>query len=306
MKQQKILEVKNVSKTVQGKKIINDLSLSINKGEIMGLLGPNGAGKTTLIRILVGLISKDSGEVSINGYEIGSSFENAMSHVGVIVENPVLYDFMTGYENLIYFSTMSRESVDKQTITQLLKDVNLLEAANKKVKNYSLGMKQRLGIAQALLNNPVLLILDEPTNGLDPEGIKELRTFLRALVNKGASVLVSSHLLSEMELMCDRVAVVKKGEIKRVLNVSELTEQNKENKLNVTFYLENVKSASKYLSTSKYPIIESIENSNIVLNLYKQEIPKVIHLLSSNAVDIFEVNIHDKKLETKYMEIINQ
>ncbi|GAT39775.1 putative efflux ABC transporter [Listeria monocytogenes] len=191
-------------------------------GEVFGFLGPNGAGKTTTIRMIVGLIKPTSGTILIGGKDIRKNFTEAMRGLGSIVENPEFYTFLTGQENLAYFARMD-SAIKKERIQEVTELVGLEKRINDRVSTYSLGMRQRLGIAQALLSNPKLLILDEPTNGLDPSGIHEMRDFIRALAkNEGISVLVSSHLLSEIELLCDRVAIMTDGTIIKTDQVSHL------------------------------------------------------------------------------------
>ncbi|WP_425341266.1 ABC transporter ATP-binding protein [Brevibacillus borstelensis] len=208
-----------------GKQIIHDISFDVFAGEVFGFLGPNGAGKTTTIRMLVGLASADAGEIRIGGVSLQKRFPEAIAQVGCIVENPELYKFMTGRENLEHFTRMSG-GISTERIEEIVRFVDLEGAIDDKVKTYSLGMRQRLGIAQALLHSPKLLILDEPTNGLDPAGIRELRQFIRRLAEEeGLAVFISSHLLSEIEMMCDRVAIINKGRVISVGLVKDLMEQ---------------------------------------------------------------------------------
>ncbi|WP_219837689.1 ABC transporter ATP-binding protein [Paenibacillus sp. R14(2021)] len=216
-----VLSVRNVKKQISGKPIIKNVSFDVRKGEIFGFLGPNGAGKTTTIRMLVDLIKPTSGEVLICGYHVQREPEEALRHVGCIVENPEAYSYMSGWENLEHFARMQR-GIDRARIEEVVSIVGLEARIHDKVKTYSLGMRQRLGIAQALLGKPKLLILDEPTNGLDPKGIKELREFVRTLADQGMSLFISSHLLSEIQLMCDRVAIISRGEVLAVGTVDEL------------------------------------------------------------------------------------
>ncbi|MGL5348877.1 MAG: ABC transporter ATP-binding protein, partial [Peptostreptococcaceae bacterium] len=197
-----VLELRNVSKIMGKKTLVEDVSFTINRGEIFGFLGPNGAGKTTTIKMITGLYKISKGEIYIDGYSIKKDFEKALSGVGGIIENPEMYGNLTGMDNLKIYARM-HGNVSEDRIDEVVKLVKLGNRINDKVSKYSLGMRQRLGVAQALLHRPKLLILDEPTNGLDPMGIKELRETLRELSNKeGLAVMVSSHLLSEMELMC--------------------------------------------------------------------------------------------------------
>jgi ABC-2 type transport system ATP-binding protein len=213
VQQQPLLVADRLTKTIAGKTIVRGVSFTLSAGEVFGFLGPNGAGKTTTIRMLVGLIRPTSGTVRIMGHDIQSDFEAAMSHVGCIVETPDLYRFMTGRENLEHFARMLGP-VDPDEVERLASMVALSHRLDDRVRTYSLGMRQRLGIAQALLGSPRILILDEPANGLDPAGIREMRQLLRSLAQeRGMCVLVSSHLLAEVQLMCDRVAIIHRGEI---------------------------------------------------------------------------------------------
>ncbi|RXT07900.1 ABC transporter ATP-binding protein [Ammoniphilus sp. CFH 90114] len=216
------LSVKGLRKTIGKKEIIKGLDFELKRGEVFGFLGPNGAGKTTTIRMLVSLIKPTAGSIEICGYNVEKDFVKAMSQLGCIVENPELYPYLTGWENLEHFAHMLPQ-VDREHMDSVVKLVRLQERIHDPVKTYSLGMRQRLGIAQALLGKPKVLILDEPTNGLDPAGIREMRGFIRYLAEEeGLSVLVSSHLLSEIQLMCDRVAIISRGEIIKVDTVDSL------------------------------------------------------------------------------------
>ena len=222
------LSVRHLRKTIGRKEIIKGLNFELKKGEVFGFLGPNGAGKTTTIRMLTGLIKPTDGTISICGYDVRKEFTKAMQYLGCIVENPELYPFLSGWDNLVHFANML-PSVTEEKIKETVAFVGLDKRIHDKVKTYSLGMRQRLGIAQALLNSPKVLILDEPTNGLDPAGIREMREFIRNLAEKeGLSVLVSSHLLGEIQQLCDRVAIMLDGEIIRVDSVENLlTKQEK-------------------------------------------------------------------------------
>lgn len=192
--------------------LVKDVSFDVFPGEVFGFLGPNGAGKTTTIRMLVGLIRPTSGRILIDGHNVRTHANLALKRVGCIVENPDLYPYLTGYENLKQLARMQGDgAIDR--IEAVVQRVDLSNRLHEAVKTYSLGMRQRLGIAQALLCDPKLLILDEPTNGLDPAGIRELRAFLRNLAGMGIGILVSSHLLSEVEQLCDSVAMLRDGSI---------------------------------------------------------------------------------------------
>ena len=196
------LKVNNVSKKAKDFQILHNVSFELEKGEIVGLIGPNGAGKTSIMKILVGLTRNYTGEVDLT----------AVKDIGCMIETPNFYPYSTGYQNLMYFAGLN--GVGKQKVEELLKLLGLWDAAHKNVKTYSLGMRQRLGIAQALLKNPDVLVLDEPTNGLDPEGIYEVREYIRKIAGENhITVLISSHLLGELEKMCDRAIILKKGRI---------------------------------------------------------------------------------------------
>src|SRR5436309_11296705 len=200
-----MLSARNLTKVIGDRTIVDGASFDLNAGEVFGFLGPNGAGKTTTIRMLVGLIKPTAGSVSICGFNVRRDFEKALSNVGCIVENPDLYRFMTGRENLEHFARMLRAAPEE--IERVGELVALSHRLDQRVGTYSLGMRQRLGIAQALLGHPKVLILDEPANGLDPAGIREIRELLRSLAGDGMSGFVSRHLLAEIELMGDRVAI---------------------------------------------------------------------------------------------------
>lgn len=217
-----ILDVNNLSKKFKNFTAVDNISFQLHSGEILGFLGPNGAGKTTTIKMITGLVKSNSGSITINGYDINKDFEDAMSNVGAIVETPHLYENMTGYENIKFFSNLCKNAT-KEHIEECIKLSGLKNRLNDKVKNYSLGMKQRLGLTIALLNNPKLLILDEPTNGLDPIGIKVLREFLKDLAhNKNLSILISSHILTEMELLCDKVLIITNGKMRCIKSMEEI------------------------------------------------------------------------------------
>ncbi|MFB0844912.1 ABC transporter ATP-binding protein [Paenibacillus oleatilyticus] len=220
-----VLAVDNVKKTIGKRLIIKGISFDVRAGEIFGFLGPNGSGKTTTIRMLVDLIKPTEGSIRICGYDVNKEHNEALQYVGCIVENPELYSYLSGWENLDHFARML-PGVGEKRIREVVDIVGMDARIHDKVKTYSLGMRQRLGIAQALLNDPKLLILDEPTNGLDPQGIKELREFIRQLAESGLSLFISSHLLSEIQQMCDRVAIISHGEVITVGEVSSLVDES--------------------------------------------------------------------------------
>jgi ABC-2 type transport system ATP-binding protein len=208
-----VLELRGVAKTIRGRKIVEDINMTVEPGEVYGFLGPNGAGKTTTIRMIVGLIRPTAGTIRINGRDVQKQRAEALRQVGTIVENPETYKYLTGRQNLVHYARLAGVSNIARRIEEVNEIVGLGERLDDKVKRYSLGMRQRLGVAQALLGNPKLLVLDEPTNGLDPAGMREFRELMRRLADAGMAVFVSSHLLSELEQMCDRVAIIKAGRL---------------------------------------------------------------------------------------------
>ncbi|UNK20610.1 ABC transporter ATP-binding protein [Paenibacillus sp. N3/727] len=216
-----VLSVQHVKKKIGRKWIIQDVTFNVRSGEIFGFLGPNGAGKTTTIRMLVDLIKPTEGIIKVCGFDVNRQQEQALRYIGSIVENPEVYTYLTGWENLEHFARM-QPGIDEDRIREVVDIVRMDKRIHDKVRTYSLGMRQRLGIAQALLGRPKLLILDEPTNGLDPKGIKEMREFIQRLAREGLAVFVSSHLLSEIQLLCDRVAIISRGRVLAVGGVEEL------------------------------------------------------------------------------------
>lgn len=222
----KVLEVENLSKSFGKRKVLNDVNLTIYEGDIVGLIGPNGAGKTTLIKTILNLYKSDIGNVKICGFDIRKDLEKALSKTGSIIENPDMYLSLSGRKNL-EITALINDIRDKEYINEIIKLVGLEDRINDKVKKYSLGMKQRLALANALIKKPKLLILDEPTNGLDPYGIKELRMILKKISEEeNMSILISSHILSEIENICDRVVIIDKGNIISEFGIEEAKYKN--------------------------------------------------------------------------------
>ncbi|MCM2675936.1 ABC transporter ATP-binding protein [Alkalicoccobacillus plakortidis] len=291
------LVVENISKSLGGKKIIKDLSFSVEAGKIYGFLGPNGSGKTTTIRMIVSLIGLDAGDVKIGGHSIRTEREQALSQIGAIVENPDLYEYMSGRKNLIHFARMTNKKVTTERIDEVIKMVELDHAIDKKVKTYSLGMKQRLGIALSILHEPSVLILDEPTNGLDPKGIRELRSYLKDLAhNSGVAILVSSHLLSEIELMCDRAIVIKEGQVINELAVND-KEQGEEQEVAAVFEVNQLEKAEALLL--QYGTVRKEENRIILENTTVEQVPSIVSALVKQEIDIYHVS-YKKSLEDTY------
>ena len=208
----KVLVCENLKKQVKRKVIIDNISFSVDKGEVVGLIGPNGAGKTTIIKSILGLINLTEGKVTINGYDIKKDFVKAIEKVGAIVENPDSYMYLSGYDNL-KITANNYKGITKSKIDEVTKIVGLENRIKDKVSTYSLGMRQRLGIAEAIINNPELLILDEPTNGLDVEGIIEIRNLIKDLSHQGIAIIISSHNLTEIDNLCNRIIAIKNGKM---------------------------------------------------------------------------------------------
>ena len=278
----KLLEVKKLNKSFGKKQVLKDVSFSLNEGEILGFIGPNGAGKTTAIKCILGLQSINSGNVSINGYDIVKDFSKAIGRVGAIVESPDMYMYLSGKKNLEMIARMYK-GITKERIDEVIKLVGLEARIKDKVSKYSLGMRQRLGIAAALIHNPNLLILDEPTNGLDPEGIKELRSLLKSLAKKNnVGILISSHNLAELESFCSNVCIIKNGEIIESTSVKEAK------KTDVTSYiisLNNADGIEEYLEEQD----SIVEKNTIRVYKDKEDVSEYIKLLLDKGFKIYEL-----------------
>lgn len=286
-----ILEIKNVNKKYGKRKIIDDLSLKVEEGQIYGFLGPNGAGKTTTIKMITGLVSLDSGNILINNYDIKKDYKKAMENVGAIVESPDLYDYLTGKENINMFARI--RNVRKDKVDEIIKLVGLEDRINDKVKKYSLGMKQRLELAVVLLHEPKLLILDEPTNGLDPAGIKDMRNLLKNLAHKkDVAIFVSSHMLSEMQLLCDKIAIIDKGKIVKVDDVVK-----KEGDL-YYFKVGNNLAAIKALNK----VCKCYEEDKKIVIEYDKNISNIVKTLVENGIEIIEFGKKQDTIEQEFLK----
>ncbi|MCG7332841.1 ABC transporter ATP-binding protein [Salinicoccus roseus] len=296
------MEVIDLHKDIGRKQIIRNLNFEIRPGEVFGFIGPNGAGKTTTIRMMVGLIGITEGDVVIKGHSIKKEYRKAISEVGAIVENPEMYPFMTGWQNLKHFARMSNGITDER-IREVIQLVGLDNAIGTKVGKYSLGMRQRLGIAQALLHSPSVLILDEPTNGLDPAGIREIRRYIRRLaVEENVSVIVSSHLLSEIELMCDRIGIIKNG---KLIASSDLNEESDTDTSIVNLDVNPKEEAIEVLRTM--PDIEVLETADrLQIRLKRDDIPQLVTTLVHRDIEVYGVNVMQTTLEDRFLEMIGE
>ncbi|WP_238652947.1 ABC transporter ATP-binding protein [Paenibacillus piscarius] len=307
-----VLSARAVRKKIGRKWIIDDVTFDVKEGEIFGFLGPNGAGKTTTIRMLVDLIRPTEGSITVCGYNVNKNPEQALQYVGSIVENPEVYTYLTGWENLQHFARM-QPGIDEARIAEVVDIVRLDQRIHDKVSTYSLGMRQRLGIAQALLGRPRLLILDEPTNGLDPKGIKELREFIRKLADEGLAVFVSSHLLSEIQLLCDRVAIISKGRVLAVGGVDELVARNSPY---VLWELEPLERAREIMAAR--PDITLLELDEVTLDdsviagmgansqitaMEEDLIPEIVAVLVTEEVEIRAVHKINPTLEQLFLKL---
>lgn len=300
-----VLRLDNVSKKIGSRRIVDNLNMSIQKGEVYGFLGPNGAGKTTTIRMIVGLIKPSKGSVRILGHDVQQERRAALSHVGAIVENPEVYSYLSGRKNLLHYARLAGISSTKINIRirEVVEQVKLTDRIDDKVKTYSLGMRQRLGLAQALLGNPQLLILDEPTNGLDPAGMREFRQLIRSIAETGIAVFVSSHLLSEIQQMCDRVAIIKEGRI--------LTEQRVDDLLNqaaaesVTIKVNHEQAARAILEKQGWKVRRS-EGKQLEVAIKQEQTPLMIRLLVLNNIDLYSVEPNKESLEETFLEMTKE
>lgn len=222
MSAENALELSNIWKRIGKKMILKNVAFVVEKGQIVGLLGPNGAGKTTLIRVIVSLMQLDQGNIMINGSSLTKDFKSAIANVGAIVENPEFYNYLSGYDNLLQYARISRTPISNARIQEVVAAVHLEDKISQKVKTYSLGMRQRLGVAQALLHQPGLLVLDEPMNGLDPLGMREFRDMLLDLRDQGISVLISSHQLSDVEQLADQLVILQNGEVTHKVAMADI------------------------------------------------------------------------------------
>lgn len=294
-----IVRMVNVTKRIGNRTIIDRLTLDLPQGEVFGFLGPNGAGKTTTIRMMVGLMSLTSGEIIIGGYSIAKQFEKAIRQVGAIVENPEMYKYLTGYQNLVHYARMV-PGVSDERINEVVELVGLEARIHDQVKGYSLGMRQRLGVAQALLHRPKLLILDEPTNGLDPAGIRELRDYLRQLAKEdGIAIFVSSHLLAEMELMCDRVAIIQNG---KLIDIRDLKNGgNAEGASVVYFETDKPEEALRLLAEAGANAV--MRDGAVTVEADRDATADLNAKLVAAGIRVYGIRAQGKSLEDQFLEV---
>lgn len=283
-----ILKCENLNKSFGHKRILKDVSLSLNEGDILGFIGPNGAGKSTTIKLILGLQTIDSGSVKICGYDIKKEFTKAISNVGAIIESPDMYSYLSGYDNLKLIANMY--DIKKEKIDEVVELVGLENRIKDKVSKYSLGMRQRLGIAGALLNDPKLLILDEPTNGLDPEGNRQIRELIKKLSKRKIGVLVSSHALSELESIANKVVIIKNGQIVEENTIDKIKKEEN------SYYIFEV---NKVKSTKN---IEKISDCKFKVKIDRKDIPDFINKLISDGIQIYAIYEEKLSLEDAFLK----
>lgn len=289
-----ILKVEKLCKKVGKREILKNVSFQIDEGDILAFIGPNGAGKTTTIKCILGLQRLTKGSITINGYDIEKDFVKAISHVGCLVESPDVYMYLTGMENLKIQAQMYKNVV-MDDILRVVELVGLEQVIYDKVSKYSLGMRERLGIAIALLNNPKLLVLDEPTNGLDPEGIKDLRVLLKRLAKTGVGILISSHNLSELESFCNRVCIISKG---KILEDASILDLKKMDEARYVLKVEDSKKVKEYLTK----LDKVLDKQHIEVFKDEEEVAEFIALLVKNHIKVYEVIREQLTLEEAFMK----
>ncbi|WP_010175972.1 ABC transporter ATP-binding protein [Bacillus coahuilensis] len=301
---EEVLIVKNLNKSLKGKQIIHDLSFTVQKGQIYGFLGPNGSGKTTTIRMMTGMIKPTSGSIKIMGCDIQEDFHKAMQNLSAIVEHPALFDYMSGWQNLIQTIRMLDKKVNIDHIKECIKTVELTDRIHDKVKDYSLGMKQRLAIAQSLISSPKLLILDEPTNGMDPSGIKDIRSLIKKLSKEHKiTIFISSHLLVEIENLCDHVLIINKGKQIASGSVQELV---KESSSEFTIIVDSVDIDEAIHVLQEQGIKVHKENDKLLVQCLKEEIPHLVNLLYKKDIYVYILNQKENSLEDYFLSVTRE
>lgn len=302
------IKLEGVSKHFGKRTVVDNLNLETHTGEVFGFLGPNGAGKTTTIKMIVGMINIDEGNISIYGADVRKEFEKAMSRVGAIVENPEMYKYMTGLQNLQQYARM-RKGVTRERIQEVVEMVGLSNRIQEKVSKYSLGMRQRLGVAQALLHHPKVLILDEPTNGLDPAGIRQLRDILKNLAHmENICVLVSSHLMSEMQLMCDRVGIIDQGKLIQVTTVEELVYQTGKEGSTYRYHVDDAVGAGEVIQKHEQCGVTVLDEEHLEVEVEGDERNQVLAEVNRRLIDrgiclFTAAPVETQRLEDAFIEL---
>jgi len=299
-----VLNVVNLTKEYGQKKVVNNVNFAVFPGQIFGFVGPNGAGKSTTIRMITGLTPITNGDVTICGYSIKTAHKKAISYVGGIIEMPQLYPYLSGMKNLKLFASFYGKSAANR-IDPIVKLVGMENRINEKVSTYSLGMKQRLGIAQALLSKPKLLILDEPTNGLDPNGILEMRNILKTLAEQeNMAIIISSHNLAELEQMCDVIGLINNGRIIEHRTMNEIDELL-HSKQQIQFMCNYPNYAAKLLK-DKYNLPSKIIGNSVIVSIKEKNIASILSYLIHKKIKIYSFKKIKKSLEELYFELLKK
>ena len=294
-----VLEVLGLKKRIGLKTIVEDITFDMREGEIIGLLGPNGSGKTTIMRMMVGLTKTTKGDVYCFEKPLGLGKTAMLKEVGAMIETPEFYNYMSGWSNLKQIARVCGKKVTRARMKELVEFVGLKKVIRKKVKTYSLGMRQRLGLAQALLNDPKVLILDEPVNGLDPQGVQDFRNKLKEIAATGVSILISSHLLDEIEKVCDRVIVIEKGRIIADDKLENLVADEIIKTLMKTHDVEKTEILVRELGV-RY---ELTNDGFVFENLDREEKARIITYLVNNNVEIDTIRELHTSLEDRFLQI---
>lgn len=299
-----IIEVQHLSKTFGTQRAVNDLSFTIQQGDVYGFLGQNGAGKSTTIRMLMGLIYPDAGTISIHGQTFNNNNRRLLSHIGAIIERPDMYGYLSGWDNLKMFAKLSGGKIPDSRLHHVLEIVGLTGREKDKVRAYSQGMKQRLGIAIAMVHSPDLLILDEPTNGLDPQGIAEMRQLIQHLSkDHGKTILISSHLLYEIEQIATRMLIIHKGSKMAEGLVTELLRP--EETLVEVHVLPNDKVEAALRSTQWQQYVQAAGRTQLVLKMSPENIPALNQWLVAQGVQVTELKSRHS-LEAYFLSLTNE
>ena len=294
-----VFEVHGLKKRIGLKTIVEDISFDMHEGEIIGLLGPNGSGKTTIMRMMVGLTKTTKGEAYCFEKPVGFGKTGMLKEVGSMIETPEFYNYMSGWSNLKQYARVCGKKVTKSRIKELVEFVELSNVINNKVKTYSLGMRQRLGLAQALLNDPKVLILDEPVNGLDPQGVQDFRNKLKEIAKSGVSILISSHLLDEIEKVCDRVIVIENGKIIADDKLASLKDDKVERTLVSTYDNERASFLIPELGIN----YTRQDGAFVFENLSREDKSRLLTYLVTNNIELDVVRVLNKSLEDRFLEI---
>lgn len=303
MNKQTILKTSNLTKIYGRQKSVDDLNLHICKGKIYGLLGRNGAGKTTTMKMILGLTKPTSGSVDIWGMDVRNNKKEILPHIGSLIESPGFYSNLTGRENLEIFASLRRIR-NKTVVKNALDFVDLPYDDKKLFSQYSMGMKQRLAIALAIMHSPDLLVLDEPTNGLDPIGITEMRNFIKNLCDKeGKTILLSTHILSEIELLADDIGIIDEGKLIVEGSKKEL-EQSRRNYIEI-FVSDSDVIRSEELIRSEFHVTELKNVRNGIIRIYEKNIsiPALVKMLVNNNIDVERVYVDEESLEDYFINV---